>query len=99
MIDEQQIAKIEECCNMLDNKSIRPEDINSCNLILTNFASLRNFNTLKFLLYKTNSHKAKFYALGSIQNLITQNFLSIELSDKIEIYEYLLNYLVSYNLF
>ena len=97
MNDDQQIAKIEECCNMLDNKSISSEDIKNCNLILTNFASLRNFNTLKLLLYNTNSPKAKFHALSSIQNLITQNFLSVELSYKIEIYEYLLNYMVYYN--
>lgn len=94
MIDEQQIAKIEELCNMLDNKSIRSEDIKNFNLILTDFASIKNFSSLKFLLYSTQSPKAKFYASSSLQNLITQNFLSVEINDKIEMYEYLLNYMV-----
>ena len=88
------LTKIESLCNLLDSKSCKLEDIQNMNKILTEFMIFENFKILKPLLYNSSSLKAKFYAANSLINIMTQNYLSIEISDKIEIYDYIFDYLV-----
>jgi hypothetical protein len=100
--DEIQIVmKIEEYCNMLDNKSAKAEEIQNMNRILTEFSSFQNFPYLKMLLYQSSSQKAKFYAANSLINIVTQNYLTITLEDKEEMYTSVLEYIVKiiFNIF
>ncbi len=92
---EDVVLKIEEYCNMLDNKSAKNDDIQEMNRVLTEFSSHQNFYYLKHLLFNSLSPKAKFYAANSLITIITQNYLTIPLSDKIEIYDSLLSYIVN----
>ncbi len=91
----QIVMKIEEYCNMLDNKSALTEEIHNMNKILTEFANFENYEYLKMLLYHSSSAKAKFYAANSLLSILTQNYLTISLEDKEQMYISLLTYIVN----
>lgn len=95
--DIQIVMKIEQYCNMLDNKSVQPDDIQNMNRVLSDFSTFQNFHYLKMLLYQSSSQKAKFYAANSLINLVTQNYLTVTLEDKEGIYTSVLDYIVKIN--
>jgi hypothetical protein len=97
--DIQIVMKIEEYCNMLDNKSIQAEEIQNMNRVLSEFSNFQNFPYLKMLLYQSSSQKAKFYAANSLINLVTQNYITVTLEDKEEIYTSVLEYIVKILIF
>jgi hypothetical protein len=87
-------SRIEECVNNLYTAT-NNEDIKVINETLSNFISIDNFQYLKMLMYKSSFSNVKFYAANALTNLITENYLTIELSEKIEMYDNLLSYIVN----
>ncbi len=98
MDNSQMISKIESFCLLLDNKTSNLDEIQKMNKILTEFKTLENYKLLKILLFNSKSLQAKFYAANSLISVTTENYLSVEISEKIEIYEFIFNYLVKYYL-
>ena len=96
MDDSNLILEIEECCDNL-YKATNNQTIQEINQILSNFISLKNFDKLKVLLYQSSSKNAKFYAANALTNLITENYLSVEISVKLEMYENIMNFIVKYS--
>jgi hypothetical protein len=96
-MDEQMttlIQKIEEYCTKFyspKNNSERCE----ADEFLTKLMQIENFEIFKQLLYNANSTYAKFYAANSLIILITNNYHTIKLLDKLEIYDSVLKYIVS----
>ena len=74
--------------------------ISEINSVLTRiFEDAEKINLMKFLLYYSNSLYTKMYASNAIFLIVTNNFLSIDWKYKLEIYEFLLNFLVIFNLY
>jgi hypothetical protein len=94
MENSEVISKIESVCCLLDSKSCNLDEIQKMNKLLTDFMSLENFKFLKLILFNSNSLQAKFYAANSLINITTEYYLTVEISEKIEIYEFIFNYLV-----
>jgi len=93
----EQISLIEKYCKIIYDKSSNPEDIKNSDEQLTKFIKFENFEILKLILYQSTYSQAKFYASNSMTTIITQNYLSVSLNDKIEIYDNILMYMVNYN--
>ena len=93
MVDSNIVHKIEECCNNL-YKATNNQTVQEINAILSNFISFKNYDLLKVLLYQSTSKHAKFYAANALTNIITENYLSVGIEDKIEIYENLIAFIV-----
>lgn len=91
----QFLSEVEKCCNSLDGKSAQSEEIMKINAYLTAFMKFENYENLKVILYQSSSPKAKFFAANALISLITQNYLSISLTDKIQMYDSLVDYIVS----
>ena len=96
MDNENIINEIEENVNKLYS-STKNEEIHIINEILTKYIQIENFDLLKALLYKQSSNFSKFYASNALITIITNNYLTIKLNDKIEIYDNLINFIVKLN--
>jgi hypothetical protein len=90
----EHLSVLEEFCEKL-NSGRNSLEIKEANDFLTSFVTLANFQTLKILLYKSNLSSAKFYAANSLTQLITQNYLTVDLDQRREIYDSILMYIVS----
>ena len=86
---------VESMCKPSSNNNFK--EINT--LLTKFFEDFEKINLMKFLLYYSNSLYTKMYSSNAIFNLITKHFLSVELTFKLEIYEFLINFIVKFTNF
>lgn len=89
------ITQLEAYCNLLDSKSVNSVDVKRMNEYLTQFMTYGNYESLKLILSTSESAKAKFYAANSLFNIMTSNYLTIEITDREGLYDFLLNFIVN----
>lgn len=59
------------------------------------FHDAEKIGLMKFLLYHSNSFYTKMYAANSIYQVVTDHFLSVDWKTKLEIYQFLIKYIVN----
>ena len=85
---------LDNCNKLYTSKS--HEEIKKADEFLTNFINLENFFHLKNFLFVSNNFYTKFYACKALTVIISKNYLSINLENKVDILNNLQNILVKF---